>query len=296
MSARVRIRRTGAGFVIMGLLLSTVDVNPAGEMRGAFADETQPAAVAAASPGPSASPAAVSAVSDARDVANAVAVPKAPEGGDLTHLSFTATGTLSASLVAPAEGDAAPAAAAFEVETVSGAGVELKVGDAVIPFSHIGKRTVDTKSGVTRYTYYGVALQPGPNVVTLTPLGADGRRGTAVIGHVFGAGRPTAMSIVASGPFRADGSSPNVLRIEARDAWGHHAASGTIAHVVLVRGDARIEGVAAAGGCGRRLPPRRRRFRSHRRRRARPARRSACRRSTSRWARTAPRRCGCYPD
>ena len=245
MNARVRIRRTGVGFVIMGLLLSTVDVNPAGEMRGAFADETQVAAVAAS---PSPSPAAVADASDTRDVANAVVIPKPPEAGDLTHLTFTATSNLSASLVEPADGGVAPAASSFEVETVSGAGVELKVGDAVIPFSRIGKRTVDSKSGVTRYTYYGVALQPGPNVVTLTALGANGMRGTPLVGRVFGAGRPTAVSIVASGPFRADGATPNLLRIEARDAWGHRAASGTMAHVVLVRGDARMERVAAAAG------------------------------------------------
>ncbi len=134
----------------------------------------------------------------------------------------------------------------MEVETVQGAGVELKVGDTVIPFSRIGQRTVDVKSGVTRYIYYGVALQPGPNVVVLTPLGANGLRGTPTIAHVFGAGRPSTIAMSASGPFRADGKTADSLRIEARDAWGHHAASGTVVHVVLVQGDARLESTTAA--------------------------------------------------
>ncbi len=76
---------------------------------------------------------------------------------------FTATGNLAAALTAPAEGGvAASTSATLEVQTVKGAGVEIEVGGAVVPFSHIGKRTVDDKTGETRYTYYGVDLQPGP--------------------------------------------------------------------------------------------------------------------------------------
>ncbi|MBV9440475.1 MAG: hypothetical protein JOZ24_10830, partial [Candidatus Eremiobacteraeota bacterium] len=246
MTTRSRIRRSGVAFVVMGVILSTVDVNPAGEIPGAFAD--QPAAVAS-SPQPSASPmASPEPAQSAEAVAATVSEPeKAPEGGDLTHLTFTATDALSASLVAPGDdGVASSTAASVEVETVKGAGVELKVGDAVIPFSRIGKRTVDTKTGVTRYTYYGVALQPGPNVVALTPLGANAVRGETTVHRVFGPGRPATVAIVASGPFRADGTSADQVRIEARDSWGHHAASGSVVNVVLVRGDARLERVAAA--------------------------------------------------
>ncbi|MEA2719943.1 MAG: hypothetical protein QOJ39_1807, partial [Candidatus Eremiobacteraeota bacterium] len=174
MMTRDRIRRTGVAFVVMGMILSTVDVNPAGEIPGALADETTASALASppaiAQPQAEASAQAVAASAVAPDTAQ----PKAPEGGDLTHLTFSATDALSASLVAPADGDvAASTAASIEVETVKGAGVELKVGDAVIPFTRIGKRTVDTKTGVTRYTYYGIALNAGPNPVALTPLGAN---------------------------------------------------------------------------------------------------------------------------
>jgi len=45
---------------------------------------------------------------------------------------------------------------------------KLKVGGDVVPFSRIGKRTVDSKTGETTYTYYGVTLHEGPNVVALT--------------------------------------------------------------------------------------------------------------------------------
>ncbi|HEX3462699.1 MAG TPA: hypothetical protein VHS78_01430 [Candidatus Elarobacter sp.] len=277
-AVRNRIRRSGVAFVLMGLVLSTVDVNPAGEIPGALAQE--PAAVtaspqpspaaspsasalpsASASPSASAVPVAVASPSaTAPAVASAgaaeapaesvsVAAPKAPEGGDLTHLTFTATANdgLAASLVEPADDHvAASTAASIEVETVKGAGVELKVGDAVVPFSRIGKRTVDTKTGVTRYTYYGIALQPGPNAVALTALGANGLRGTTTMHRVFGPGRPANVAVSASGPLRADGKSAVQVRVEAHDAWGHRAAAGSIVQIVLVQGDAKLERVAKA--------------------------------------------------
>jgi hypothetical protein len=256
MSARNRIHRTGVALAVMGLVLSTVDVNPAGEIPGAYAGE--PAAISSAAPQPANSaepqPTAAAVAAEAAtgagtqsDTTGVSVSPKGPEGGDLTHLNFTATDALNASLIAPGDDGVSPGTTtSVEVETVRGAGVELKVGDAVIPFSRIGKRTVDSKTGDTRYTYYGVALQPGPNTVALTPLGAAGARGATTIHRVFGPGRPTVFSVSGVGPFRADGKSADQVRVEARDAWGHHAASGTVVQVVLVQGDARLERVATA--------------------------------------------------
>ena len=165
----------------------------------------------------------------------------APLGSDLSHPTFTATANLSASLIAPAEGGVASmAVTSIEVETVSGAGVELVVDGTVVPFTRIGKRTVDTKTGVTRYTYYGVALKPGRNDVQLTPLGAGDLRGPATTYAIFGAGPPSSIAVAAVGPLRADGRSTDQIRIRALDAWNHPAASGTVVRVVLVSGDARL--------------------------------------------------------
>ncbi|HEX3468716.1 MAG TPA: hypothetical protein VHT05_11615, partial [Candidatus Elarobacter sp.] len=264
MSWRTRTRRLGTALVIMGFVLSTVDVNPAGEIPGAFADEPNAAVAPSAPPAPvpatSPAMAAVAAVPNETVAAPqaavagsqaAVAAPepdsvgvagKAPEGGDLTHLVFTATTGLAASLVDPVDDDVASSvSASVEVETIRGAGVELKVGSAVIPFSRIGKRTVDVRTGVTRYTYYGVSLQPGPNAVTLTPLGADNLRGPATVHRIFAPGRPAKLVVTAGGAFRADGKSVDRLNIEGRDAWGHRAAPGSGVHVALVQGDAHLE-------------------------------------------------------
>ena len=254
MSARGRLRRTGTALALMGIVLSSVNVNPAGEIHGAYADVTpgaSPAALASpiAAASPSETPASPAAVAvDAESAAVAVGAPgaKAPEGGDLTHLVFTATDGLVATLVDPGDDDvAASVSASVEVETVQGGGVELKVGDAIVPFSRIGKRTVDVKTGVTRYTYYGVALDPGPNVVTITALGADDRRGLSSLHRIYAPGKPATLAVSGTGAFRADGKNPDRVRIEARDAWGHRAASGSVVHVTLVQGDARLERVSA---------------------------------------------------
>ncbi|HEV2644332.1 MAG TPA: hypothetical protein VGT98_16595, partial [Candidatus Elarobacter sp.] len=142
MSTRRRIHRSGVALAVMGLILSTVDVNPAGEIPGAYADEPAASSAAAslqpsASPQPAASPQAQAVAAEAPAAAGAaqaesaaVSAPaKGPEGGDLTHLTFTATDALSASLVSPGDdGVAANTTTSIEVETVRGAGVELKVG------------------------------------------------------------------------------------------------------------------------------------------------------------------------
>jgi hypothetical protein len=101
------------------------------------------------------------------------ATPAAPIYGDLSHLEFTATGSLTAELVSPEPGGSSDReAATFEVSTVAGAGVELTVDGAIVETKHIGKRTIDKKTGETHYFFYGVALAPGPNEVVLVPLGA----------------------------------------------------------------------------------------------------------------------------
>ena len=162
--------------------------------------------------------------------------------GDLTHLEFSATGDLPSALVSPHNGGAADGLAAiFDVSTVAGAGVELKVDDAIVAFSHIGKRTVDNKTGETQYFYYGVPLHEGPNRVELTGLGAGGLRGKTVVASVFGPGKPQRIGATVQGSPRADGATPFVLHVTATDRWGNPAAAGTSLRIAIVSGDARFE-------------------------------------------------------
>jgi hypothetical protein len=203
----------------------------------------------AASPlGVSADTQALPAAADAARSTTALGVPAPaatnapPVYGDLTHLTFTAAGDLSAQLISPHDGGAASGLAAiFEVGTVAGAGVEIKIDDTVVSFEHIGKRTVNNKTGATIYTYYGVPLHEGPNRVVLTPLGAGGLRGKSVIASVFGPGKPERIAATLSGNPKADGATPFKLHIFARDRYGNPAAAGASVRVEIVSGDARFE-------------------------------------------------------
>ena len=162
--------------------------------------------------------------------------------GDLTHLDFTATGNLSAHLISPPDGGPAGGLAAiFEVSTVAGAGVEIAVEGNAVAFSHIGKRTVDNKTGETHYFYYGVPLHEGPNRIALTPLGANGVRGATVRATVFGPGKPLRLHAAVQGQPKADGATPFLLHVTATDRWGNPAAAGTAVRVAIVGGDARFE-------------------------------------------------------
>ena len=117
--------------------------------------------------------------------------PSGPAYGDLSNLTFSATGSLVATLIAPAPGGVSDIeAATFEVATVAGAGTELSVGGQIVSSAHIGKRTVDKKSGETHYFYYGVRLAPGPNDIAVTALGAGDLRGAAQHEIVYGQGQP----------------------------------------------------------------------------------------------------------
>lgn len=169
--------------------------------------------------------------------------PAGPKYGDLTHLTFTATGELSAKLVSPHDGAASDSIApTFVVSTGRGGGVELRVNGVVVPFSKIGERSVNTKTGETTYRYYGIALTEGANRVEVTPLGANDTRGQSEDVTVYGPGRPVRITATIAGNGVADGRTPIVLSIAGFDRYGHHAAPGTIVKATIVRGDAHFLG------------------------------------------------------
>ena len=122
MIARRRLQRWGVAFAIAGLFLSTVDVNAAGEIAGAYAAE------GSAQPESSGDPQVAAQLSPSASDS------PGPQAADLTHLAFTATDGLAASLITPADDAVADGmTTSVEVTTVAGAGVELKVGADVIP-------------------------------------------------------------------------------------------------------------------------------------------------------------------
>ena len=168
-------------------------------------------------------------------------------GADLTHLVYTATGELTAAVVSPAapqtvSGDLAKVV----VTTVAGAGVELVVGGTAIPLTQLGSRSIDAKTGATTYTFYGVRFAPGPNTIASTALGAAGARGATTSSVVYGAGPPAALSGVFAGQLHADGATPVLLTIHARDAWGHPARAGSLVRLTARGGGLGLRPVSPA--------------------------------------------------
>ncbi len=194
------------------------------------------------SPAPSSSNA--TAATAASPSSNVPAVAGTQALGDLSHLEFSALGPLAATLIAPLPGSAAESAAtSVEVATGLGAGVEIRVDGAAVPFSKIGKRVVDRKAQSTTYTYYGVPLRAGPNELVVTPLGARGNRGPSVSETVYGAGHPTSLSAHVSGALRADGRSVDMLHVTATDEWRHPALPGAVVRLLITSGDAHFQTV-----------------------------------------------------
>ncbi|HET9031018.1 MAG TPA: hypothetical protein VFN49_12665, partial [Candidatus Aquilonibacter sp.] len=167
----------------------------------------------------------------------AVAVPAAPA----LDAAPTATGALTASFVTPANGAAATVAATeVTVATQAGAAVELRANGVLVDTKHIGKRTIDRKTGETRWFYYGVPLDAGPNVIEATPLGANNRRGPSTSITVYGPGQAQAIRAEFVQHLVADGKTVAPLNVFAVDRYGHGAAPAERVEVRILSGNVSI--------------------------------------------------------
>jgi hypothetical protein len=213
--------RAGAAFMTIALFFI-------GVVPGSPAAEAGEVALVAASPGPTLAP--------------------KMSFGDLRHLQSTATGTLSASFLTPANGSAAESlATSVQIQTNEGATLRLEVNGELVDDKHLGELTTDTAAHTARYTYYGLPLKAGPNHILVTPLGANDARGPVAELTVFGPGRPVSFEQRLIRPLVADGQSTSTLEIVAIDAWGHRAQPGSVVKVQIAAGDVRFgKGVAPA--------------------------------------------------
>ena len=165
-----------------------------------------------------------------------------PPDVDLSARTFTATGSLTASFVSPKDGTAADVTATQAVvATQRGAGIELACNGTVVDPKHIGKRTVATLTGETRYFYYGVPLVAGPNTCTATPLGAGDLRGSPSSIVVYGPAEPNSIRAEFGARLVADGKSSVPLNVTIVDRFGHAAIPAQRVRVAILSGDARFE-------------------------------------------------------
>lgn len=176
-----------------------------------------------------------------------------PQFGDLSHLTFTATGPMPVSFIYPADEMAAPnVATSVSASTVNGAGIELTVNGDAVPPRNLGRMAV-SKTG-TQYEYFGVMLHPGPNTLTITSIGANGVRGESRSETVFGPGPPARIAVSMMGHLVADGKSQAYLIVDALDQWNHPAMAGAQVRVSILSGSATI-GTAIGAAAPSSAPP-----------------------------------------
>lgn len=230
------LRRSLAAILTIGLIGGTTFAGMSDALP-----TVAPNAAPSASPSPAASP---------------TQAPGTTQYGDLAHLTFTATGDLTASFVNPTEGHAEMIPATqVTVSTVAGAGVELQADGKVIPVKQLGKRTVNIKTGETQYFFYGVPLAAGPNTLTAVPLGANGLRGAPATETVYGPGAPVTIRADMASPLVADGSTPAELNISMVDRWGNAIAPGSRLTVKILSGDAYFTNLPNAAASGSTATP-----------------------------------------
>ena len=86
----------------------------------------------------------------------------------------------------------------------------------------------------------GVRLKAGPNVIALTPIYANDRRGEPVYETVYAPGRPTRVEIAFARKPVADGRTPINVVVRAFDTWNHAPAPGVDVNVTVVTGNATL--------------------------------------------------------
>ena len=160
--------------------------------------------------------------------------------GELANRLATGHGESSASIVFP-DRDSAISLPATKliVNTQEGALLSVLLNGEKVSDSRIGSITTDTERHTAVYTFYGLALTPGPNTILVTPNNLDGN-GKTVVFHVFGPGPAVSFEERLIGPLKADGKTTATLEIQGLDIYRHHALPGANVKVTISSGDARL--------------------------------------------------------
>jgi len=103
------------------------------------------------------------------------------------------------------------------------------VNGETINASNIGETRVDNRNNVTTFSFVGINIRPGENVIRLTAVGANGTPGKTEEIIVWGRGAVERLEIVPSqNQVQAGGREAVAVEIRAFDRRGNPAADGQI--------------------------------------------------------------------
>ncbi len=107
--------------------------------------------------------------------------------------------------------------------------VEMEVNGEKIDAGSIGETRVDNRNQVTTFSFVGINLRPGANVLKLTSVGEKGARGLPVEFKVYGRGPVAKLEIVpVKGEAQTGGGNAVTIEIRATDILGNQAADGQV--------------------------------------------------------------------
>ena len=114
---------------------------------------------------------------------------------------------------------------------------------------HLGSGTlVESHDGINVFALDDVRLKPGPNVIALTPIYGNDRRGDPVYETVYVAGRPARLEIAFAHKPIADGRTPVDVVVRAFDRWGRPATAGAEVNLTVVTGNATLATAPSPNG------------------------------------------------
>lgn len=106
--------------------------------------------------------------------------------------------------------------------------LEAVVNGERVPVSNVGETRVDNRNGVTLYSFVGIGLKPGENIVRVTAIGADGKRGTPTEVKVFGRGPVERLELNEENTTTPIPGQIIRVRVRGLDQWGNPAADGQV--------------------------------------------------------------------
>lgn len=112
-------------------------------------------------------------------------------------------------------------ALAIKTRVAKGWTVEAVVNGEKVSASNVGETRVDNRNNVTTYSFVGINLREGENLLRVTTVGADGTRGKTAEIKVWGRGAVEKLEIVpAKNQLQAGGREAVAVEIRAFDRRG----------------------------------------------------------------------------
>ncbi|HQU82246.1 MAG TPA: SdrD B-like domain-containing protein [Pyrinomonadaceae bacterium] len=107
--------------------------------------------------------------------------------------------------------------------------LEAEVNGEKVSSANIGETRIDNRNQIAVFSFVGINVRPGENLIRLTAIGANGERGKTSEIKVFGRGAVERLEIVNLKNESQTASNQTIpLKIRAFDRWGNPAADGQI--------------------------------------------------------------------